>query len=122
MREAWPIRPQLSYANVVSTLCLFLLLGGGAYGAAKLAKNSVGTKQIKTGAVTLGKISASAQAALKGNTGNTGNTGQQGTPGLSHGFQERGSSNGVSASLFGTNVVALQPAPGQLLRHVDRPG
>ena len=35
-------RPRLSYANVVSTLCLFLLLGGGAYAATKLAKNSVG--------------------------------------------------------------------------------
>lgn len=43
---------RLSYANVVSTLCLFLTLGiGGAYAADKLAKNSVGSKQIKAGAV-----------------------------------------------------------------------
>lgn len=43
---------RLSYANVVSTLCLFLILGmGGAYAAKELAKNSVGSKQIKDGAV-----------------------------------------------------------------------
>ncbi len=50
------IRPKLSYANVVSTLCLFLLLGGGAYAAIKLPKNSVGTKQLKKSAVTAAKI------------------------------------------------------------------
>ena len=46
----------LSYANVMSTLCLFLLLGGAAYAAVKLPKNSVGTKQIKNSAVTGAKI------------------------------------------------------------------
>jgi hypothetical protein len=48
---------KLTYANVISTLCLFLLLGGGAaFAATKLGKNSVGTKQIKKGAVTGAKI------------------------------------------------------------------
>lgn len=51
------IRSKLTYANVISTLCLFLLLGGGAaLAAGKLAKNSVGTKQIKNNAVTAAKI------------------------------------------------------------------
>ena len=50
------LRPKLSYANIVSTLCLFLLLGGGAYAAIKLPKNSVGTKQLKKSAVTAAKI------------------------------------------------------------------
>ena len=40
----------LSYANVVATLCLFLLLGAGAH-AAGLAKNSVKSKHIKDGQV-----------------------------------------------------------------------
>jgi len=53
------LKGKLTYANVISTLCLFLLLGGGAALAAtklKLGKNSVGTKQIKNGAVTGIKI------------------------------------------------------------------
>jgi hypothetical protein len=49
--------PRLTYANVVSTLCLFLLVGGAsALAANKLAKNSVGTKQIKKNAVVTAKI------------------------------------------------------------------
>lgn len=50
------LRPRLTYSNVVSTLCLFILLGGGAYAAAKLPKNSVGTKQIKKNAVNGSKV------------------------------------------------------------------
>jgi hypothetical protein len=45
------IRTRLSYANVVSTLCLFVLLGGGAYAATQLDKNSVKSKHIKNGGV-----------------------------------------------------------------------
>jgi hypothetical protein len=45
------IRARLTYANVVSTLCLFLLLGGGAYAAFSLPKNSVKSKNIVDGQV-----------------------------------------------------------------------
>src|SRR4051812_38430794 len=48
---------KLTYANVISTLCLFLLLGGGAaFAADKLAKNAVGAKQVKKNAITTAKI------------------------------------------------------------------
>jgi hypothetical protein len=51
------MRSKLTYSNVVSTLCLFLLLGGaGALAAAKLGKNTVGTKQLKNNAVTSPKV------------------------------------------------------------------
>jgi len=49
-------RPRLTYANVVSTLCLFVVLGGGAWAATKLPKNSVGTRQLKANAVTGAKV------------------------------------------------------------------
>jgi hypothetical protein len=54
-------RPHLSYANVVATLALFIALGAGsAFAATELAKNSVGSHQLKSKAVTTGKIAPSA--------------------------------------------------------------
>jgi hypothetical protein len=51
------LRRHLTYANVISTFCLFLVLGGGAaFAATKLAKSSVGTEQLKGEAVTKGKM------------------------------------------------------------------
>ncbi len=49
-------RPHLTYANVISTLCLFLVLGGGAWAATSLPKKSVGTPQLKANAVTGAKV------------------------------------------------------------------
>jgi hypothetical protein len=50
------IRGRLTYANVIATLALFIALGGASYAAVKLPKNSVGTKQLKNGAVTGAKL------------------------------------------------------------------
>jgi hypothetical protein len=51
------LRKHLTYSNVVATICLFLLLGGGAaIAAGKLGKNTVGSKQLKKNAVTAAKI------------------------------------------------------------------
>ncbi len=44
-------RPQLNYANVIATIALFVALGGAAV-AAGLPKKSVGSQQLKPGAVT----------------------------------------------------------------------
>lgn len=60
------LRASFTYSNVVSTLCLFLLLGGIAYAADRLAPNSVGTRQLKDGAVTMKKINGRTQGELKG--------------------------------------------------------
>jgi hypothetical protein len=73
---------RLTYANVVSTLCLFMLLGGVAYAGTKLAAHSVGTRQLKNGAVTTRKIAKSARKKLKGARGATGPQGERGLPGL----------------------------------------
>lgn len=50
------IRERVTYANVVATLALFLALGGAAFAASKLPKNSVGTKQLKKNSVTAAKV------------------------------------------------------------------
>ena len=76
------LRGKLTYANVISTLCLFLLLGGGAaYAAIKLPRNSVGARQIKRGAVTPAKISNATKQLLAGHTGPQGPRGPQGPKG-----------------------------------------
>lgn len=53
-------RPRLSYANVISTLALFVALGGTSYAVSQLPRNSVGAKQLKRNAVTSAKIRARA--------------------------------------------------------------
>ena len=84
MNKRTQLRGNLNYANVVSTICLFLLLGGGAaFAASHLPKNSVGTKQLKNGAVTTQKIAKAAQTAFAGKQGPPGPKGDAGPVGPS---------------------------------------
>ena len=51
---------------MISTLCLFLLLGGGAaFAASQLGKNTVGPKQLKKNSVTTAKIKKEAVTSAK---------------------------------------------------------
>lgn len=59
------IRGSLTYANVMATLAVFLVLGGAAYATGQFPKNSVGTKQLKAGAVTTAKIKNGAVTGAK---------------------------------------------------------
>ena len=60
------IRSRLTYANVMSTIAVFLVLGGAtAFAASHLAKNSVGAKQLQKNAVTGVKINDGAVTAGK---------------------------------------------------------
>jgi hypothetical protein len=60
------VRKRLTYANVMSSIAVFLVLGGGAaFAAAKLGKNTVGTKQLKNNAVTTAKIKNGAVTGAK---------------------------------------------------------
>jgi hypothetical protein len=45
------LRSKLTYANVMATIAVFLALGGGAYAAFHLPKNSVRSRNIKNGQV-----------------------------------------------------------------------
>jgi hypothetical protein len=47
---------RFTYANVMATIAVFVALGGGAYAALKLPKNSVGSAQIKANAVNSSKV------------------------------------------------------------------
>jgi hypothetical protein len=59
------IRPRLTYANVMVTVLMFIVLGGAAYAAPKLHKNSVGSRQLKKKAVTTPKIKNGAVTTSK---------------------------------------------------------
>jgi hypothetical protein len=85
------IQGKLSFSNVVAVIALFVALGGSAYAATQLPKNSVGTKQLKKGAVTGEKVKAGSLEAidfkggqgLPGERGPQGPAGPQGIPGTS---------------------------------------
>lgn len=78
------VRKRLTYANVMSTIAVFLVLGGatafaatkigtseikaGAITSGKIAKEAVGTAKIKNGAVNASKIGAGAVGAAQINT------------------------------------------------------
>ena len=59
-------RARLTYANVMSSIAVFLVLGGAsAFAASQLGKNTVGTKQLKKNAVTAAKIKKNAVTTAK---------------------------------------------------------
>jgi hypothetical protein len=111
------IRQRLTYANVIATLSLFLVLGGGAYAATRLPKNSVGTNQLKNGAVTAGKIAKKTRQQLQGARGPAGAQGPPGKTGTKGSTGAKGSTGtaGVKgvAGADGTGPVteiATKPA------------
>lgn len=65
--------PKLTYANVMSSVAVFLVLGGGAaFAASRLGKHTVGTKQLKNNAVTTAKIKNNAVNGAKVANGSLG--------------------------------------------------
>ena len=80
------LRPHLTYANVISTLCLFIVLGGSSYAAIQLSNGSVKTKHIAKNAVTTKKVRDASLLARdfapnQLPQGPRGDTGPQGIPG-----------------------------------------
>src|SRR3954452_18590019 len=88
------LRSGLSYANVTATIALFVALGGSSYAAFKLPRNSVGSAQIRTGAVHSSEIkdrsvgvrdiSVSARTALVGRQGPMGPQGPAGAAAIKY--------------------------------------
>jgi hypothetical protein len=117
------LRQHLTYANVVSSLCLFILLGGGAFAATRLPKNSVTSTQIKNGAIKGRDIAKGAITAVNVKPGSLlgsdfnpstlrglqGATGPQGPAG------KNGATSVVIrlAQTTGSNSAAVACAPGE---------
>jgi hypothetical protein len=83
------LKGKMSYANVMATAAVFLALGGAAYAAIKVPKNSVGTAQLKAHAVTAKKLAAQSvgegalTTSLQAQLARTAQPGAQGPMGLS---------------------------------------
>ena len=96
---------------VVALFALFVALGGTTYAAVGLAPNSVGTKQLRNGAVTAAKVKPGALVAadFKAGTllnGATGAQGPAGTPGTAGAPGAPGQA-GLPATKYFATVAAL---------------
>jgi hypothetical protein len=107
----WRIANRLTYANVVSSLALFIALGGGAYAALRIPNNSVGTKQIRNRAITPAKVAPATVRLFKGQKGAQGAQGPAGLKGDPGTPGQNGSDatfNGVAA---GGALSGTYPSP-----------
>jgi hypothetical protein len=118
------VRGRLTYANVTATIALFIALGmGSAWAAGQLSKNSVKSKQIKSGAVRTKELDDDAVTSAKvenrsllgedfasgqlpeGPEGPKGNTGARGPQGV----QGPQGAQGIPGPTFGKAKPALDP-------------
>jgi hypothetical protein len=115
--------PRPTYANVTATLALCVALGGTSYAALKLPANSVGSAQIRDGAITAPKIKVGSLTAKLfarnqiprgprgaqgpvGAAGPAGATGPQGT-------------TGAAGPTEGDNISGPWPLPATLVDQFD---
>jgi hypothetical protein len=107
----------------MATVAVFIALGGGSYAAVNLAKNSVGSKQIKDGGVAkrdLAKNSVDSTKVANGSLnsldfaagalqpGPKGDKGDSGTPGAKGDNGTNATVNGVAA---GGDLTGTYPSP-----------
>src|SRR3954452_17249620 len=103
---------------VISIIALFVAMGGTGYAASQLGKNTVGARQIKTGAVGSSEVknkalktadfSPATISALRGKTGAAGATGAQGLKGAKG---DKGDT-GPTYTAFGQNTTSGAALPG----------
>jgi hypothetical protein len=114
------LKGRLTYGNVIATIALFVALGGSSYAAIALPRNSVGTNQLRTGAVRSSDVkdralsardlSEAARRFLRSQSqGPRGPQGPQGPQG------ERG----LPGSVGGNISIAIEGAQGTVGRKTD---
>jgi hypothetical protein len=113
------LRPSPSL--VISILALFVALGGTGYAAARLGKNTVGPRQIKTGAVASSEVKNKSlrttdlsRAAITALHGKTGATGPQGSTGATGATGAPGPSDAWATALSSGDATLTLP-PGSFI-------
>jgi hypothetical protein len=109
------VRSGLTYANVMATIAVFLALGGGAYAALKLPKNSVGSKQIKRNAVNSSKVKDRSLLAADFKAGQlpAGPQGLQGIQGIPGQQGDRGPTGPTAVFQFDGEGAYDPPSTGE---------
>jgi hypothetical protein len=107
------LRDRLSYANVVATIALFVALGGGAY-AITLGRNTVGSKQLKPGAVKKKDTATSLRLKCPGGT--------QYHEGACIESAARGTATWFDALMACNGAGRRLPGPAELMGFAHEPG
>ena len=103
------IRSHLSYANVMSTIAVFIVLGGGAYAATKIgssdiARNAIRSKHVKDNQIRVQDLAAEAKGARA-----------FALAGRASGFNSRIAHRGfISAKKDSDGVYCWTPKPGRV--------
>ena len=115
------LRGNLTYANVMATLAVFLVVSGGAaYAASHLGKNSVGAKQLKKNAVTTSKIKNAAVTGEKLAPGSVGGAQLQANS-VSDGDVQAGSLTGSDINQSTLTSVRASNVTGIALSDICEP-
>ena len=101
---------RLTYANVMSTIAVFVALGGASYAIVSIPKNSIGAKQVKNHSLGLSELTPAAIRSLRGTAGPRGATGPVGPPGTNgtNGTNGTKGDTGPAGPNWVTSVVAQQ--------------
>ena len=106
------VRKRLTYANVMSSIAVFLVLGGAtAFAASTLGKNTVGPNAIKKNAVTAAKIKNGAVTATKIARGAVGSS-QINTAGLTVPTATNATNAANAANAANSAALGAIPAAG----------
>jgi hypothetical protein len=118
------LRARLSYANLVATLALFIALGGGAYAASHVKKNSVGAKQLKRNAVKTGKVRNGSLLAADFRAGQlpSGPQGPKGVPGPRGEAGPKGEPGATDVVTRYGNLLDLEPSSSFISYAQCQPG
>jgi hypothetical protein len=107
-----PIRARLTYANVMSTIAVFVALGGSSYAAVQLSRDGVKARHIAANAVRSVEVKDRSLRARdfargqlpRGATGPQGPQGFQGPQGLKGDQGDRGPAGGASREVLFAEV------------------